>query len=140
MTTIFVPMAPVARPRQRYTQRAGKTISYTPSQHPVHTFKAAIAAAWHNTHSQPFAGPVEMSIIAFFPRPKSLQRKSKPQTRLWHDKRPDIENVAKSVLDALNGLAYHDDSQVASLTMAKYICGNSDTIGVEITVNQARRL
>lgn len=31
----------------------------------------------------------------------------------------DLDNLAKFVLDALNGIAYDDDSQVATLTCAK---------------------
>lgn len=36
-----------------------------------------------------------------------------------HIKKPDLDNMAKSVLDALNGLAYIDDSQIYSLTLFK---------------------
>lgn len=34
-------------------------------------------------------------------------------------KKPDADNVSKIILDALNGLAYHDDSQVVELTVKK---------------------
>lgn len=44
-----------------------------------------------------------------------------PQTK------PDIDNIAKSVLDALNGVAYIDDKQVYSLTCNKYFDTISDT-------------
>lgn len=44
-----------------------------------------------------------------------------PQTK------PDIDNIAKSVLDALNGVAYIDDKQVYNLTCAKYFDTISDT-------------
>ena len=35
-------------------------------------------------------------------------------------KKPDIDNVIKSVLDGLNGVAYEDDKQVVKLTANKY--------------------
>ncbi len=35
-------------------------------------------------------------------------------------KKPDIDNVVKVYADALNHLAYHDDSQVVSITCEKY--------------------
>lgn len=41
--------------------------------------------------------------------------------------KPDIDNIAKSVLDALNGIAYIDDKQVYNLTCAKYFDTISDT-------------
>ena len=33
--------------------------------------------------------------------------------------KPDADNIAKLVLDALNGVAYHDDSQVSALLVVK---------------------
>lgn len=36
-----------------------------------------------------------------------------------YDKKPDCDNLAKSVLDALNGIAYNDDSQITSLHVVK---------------------
>lgn len=33
--------------------------------------------------------------------------------------KPDTDNVAKIVLDALNGIAYHDDAQIVQLTVLK---------------------
>ena len=34
--------------------------------------------------------------------------------------KPDADNIAKSVLDALNGLAYADDKQIVTLVVDKY--------------------
>ena len=34
-------------------------------------------------------------------------------------KKPDVDNIAKNVLDALNGLAWSDDSQITSLSVKK---------------------
>ena len=42
--------------------------------------------------------------------------------------KPDTDNIAKSVLDALNGLAYGDDKQIVELKVRKYY-------GVEPYVN-----
>lgn len=48
--------------------------------------------------------------------------------------KPDLDNVAKAVLDALNGIAYIDDKQVYSLTCAKFYDFESDTDYLEINV------
>ena len=34
-------------------------------------------------------------------------------------KKPDVDNVIKIILDALNGFAWHDDSQVVNLQIEK---------------------
>ena len=47
-------------------------------------------------------------------------------------KKPDCDNIAKIVLDALNGIAYHDDAQVAELTVIKTY-SRAPRVLVEIT-------
>ena len=39
--------------------------------------------------------------------------------KLLPAKKPDTDNIAKAILDALNGLAYYDDAQIVELTVAK---------------------
>ena len=34
--------------------------------------------------------------------------------------KPDTDNIAKSILDSLNGIAYLDDKQVIKLVVEKY--------------------
>ena len=38
----------------------------------------------------------------------------------WYQKKPDIDNIAKAVLDCLNGVAWIDDNSVASLKIDKF--------------------
>ena len=46
-------------------------------------------------------------------------------------KKPDIDNVVKVYADALNGIAYHDDTQIVSLVCEKYY---SDQPRVEVKI------
>lgn len=41
-------------------------------------------------------------------------------------KKPDIDNVLKAVMDALNGAAYVDDKQVVSVTCRKYYAADGE--------------
>ena len=56
--------------------------------------------------------PVRISITAFF-------KKAKSNKGIYAIKKPDIDNIAKIVLDGLNGIAYNDDSQVIYISAAK---------------------
>ena len=59
--------------------------------------------------------PLEISILALFPIPKYVSRKTKERMlngRLFPTKKPDADNIIKVILDALNGLAYQDDAQI----------------------------
>lgn len=63
-----------------------------------------------------FGGPVKVSIIY-------SRQLAKSNPKFWAFRqdlgKPDLDNVAKLVLDSLNGLAYADDSQVVEIRMAK---------------------
>ena len=48
-----------------------------------------------------------------------------------YTKKPDADNIAKIILDSLNGLAYKDDSQVSALMVLKDY-GTENKIIVEL--------
>jgi len=49
----------------------------------------------------------------------------------------DLDNVAKSVLDGLNGIAYQDDGQVVELLVKKHKVTNTADERVEIEIRKA---
>ena len=76
---------------------------------------------------EPTSEPLEVHISAFFVRPKS-NKKKEPVTV-----RTDLDNIAKSILDALNGLVYVDDRQVVRLHASKE-WGDVERVWVQIKV------
>lgn len=61
------------------------------------------------------SGPVAVRWCAFFPPLQSdirARKRDKIQSRVAHIKTPDKDNIEKLLLDALNGIAFLDDSQV----------------------------
>lgn len=136
MTTITVPGEPIARPRQRVGVIAGKARTFTDAAHPVHSYKAAIRLAWQATGAEPIDGPCTVNIEAVFSRPASKRWKTRPMPSYPHTSRPDCDNVAKSVLDALNGLAYRDDSQAFIVTVTKRVASGDEVPSTEIVVTE----
>lgn len=61
--------------------------------------------------------PVSVCISIWRPLPKSRPKKVSTEPDTY---KPDADNIAKAVLDALNGLAFEDDRQVVSLSVIKY--------------------
>ncbi len=59
-------------------------------------------------------GPIMMTLGFMMPRPKSM-----PKKVIYHTKKPDVDNLAKSIKDALQGIIYKTDSQIISLTVSK---------------------
>lgn len=66
-------------------------------------------------------GPVELVAMFTFARPKSHygKRGIKPSAPAEHAQRPDIDKLARALLDALTSIAYTDDSHVTLLTLGK---------------------
>ena len=69
-----------------------------------------------------FNGPIEAFITVYVKMPTSWSRKRRAESMgkpPFNIKTPDLDNAAKSILDALNGLAYKDDKQVVSLDISR---------------------
>lgn len=67
--------------------------------------------------------PLEVHIIAYYEIPKSVSKKKKQDmldNKIYPTIKPDTDNIAKSILDSLNGIAYKDDKQIVSLKVDKY--------------------
>jgi len=57
-----------------------------------------------------------MTVVCVFPRPKAHYRKSgelRPDAPVWYASAPDVDNCYKYVADALNGVFWRDDRQIA---------------------------
>lgn len=80
--------------------------------------------------------PLVVAIFAHLEPPQSASNIKK--TRMLNQeeyplKKPDVDNVAKIILDALNGIAYRDDKQVVTLIVKKLYAGES---GVGVTISE----
>lgn len=137
----FVPGLPVAQPRQRIRVRSGKgrvfAQNYTPSDSPVNAFKAAVKLlAGSSWSGSPIDGPVRLDLDFVFPRPRAMIWKSKPMPRLRHSKKPDRDNLEKSVMDALKGLVWIDDAQVCDGEVRKFIASGDEKAGVLVKITE----
>lgn len=92
--------------------------------------------AWHA--SQVYAGPVLTGALAVdiefvMPRPASCPKRSTPAAT----KRPDLDKLARAVLDALSGLVWHDDSLITDLHPTKRLAEIGEQSGAHITVKES---
>lgn len=72
-------------------------------------------------------GPLKADLMFFYSRPKVSSK-----SRVLKDSKPDLDNLVKAVLDALNGICYDDDSQIVDLRAAKRY-DEDDSIILDIT-------
>ncbi|GIG63672.1 hypothetical protein Lfu02_80440 [Longispora fulva] len=66
--------------------------------------------------TEPHLGPVQVLAVLTVPKPKSAPKR----IQTWPSKRPDVDKLARAILDALTDAGvWHDDAQVVELTAVK---------------------
>jgi len=119
-TYIWLPGQPVGKGRPRFT-RTGRV--YTPDK--TRKFEHRLAATASNymiLHQlEPTNKPCRVIIRAQFEIPKSWTKAKKAQAinNEIYPGRPDIDNIAKIVLDSFNSVVFEDDDQVYDLRVVK---------------------
>lgn len=69
----------------------------------------------------------EIDVLVAVPKSDSKAKKqAKIEGTIRPTVKPDCDNLAKSILDSLNGLAYQDDKQVVELSIKKYYAENAE--------------
>lgn len=118
--TFSVPGDPVPQPRPRITTRGKHGHAYTPASHPIHAYRAAIAAAARAAGATPTdAAPLTLIVDLVFERPKSHFLKRGLKADAPKLPRADCSNCLKGIEDALNGVAWVDDTQVGRVVVEK---------------------
>lgn len=118
--------------RPRWSSRSGRV--YTPSA--TEAAELTIHAAWvaaHGVEWREWRGPVEVRIVV---SREVAKRATKREEGKLVCSKPDLDNTAKLVLDALNGTAWNDDSQVVQLHVIRKCRGPKGakaSIYIEVT-------
>ena len=116
--TFSVPGDPVPQPRPRVSTAGGFARAYVPAKHPVHAYRQAVAAAAQAAGLTETGDPLNVVIDAVFGRPKSHLTKSGVKPTAPTLPRPDVDNIGKAVLDALQDVM-GDDTNVSRLVVEK---------------------
>ena len=124
----------VGKQRPRTVRSGGTTLTYTPQK--TRDAEELIAWHWRAKHGDAGArheGPVAIMITVHRELAKSNPKKWEGRADMG---KPDLDNVGKLVLDALNGIAYPDDSHITNLVICKAsrrAHGNGN--GISVIVN-----
>ena len=118
---------PMAKQSFRTTRTGNKYLDASVIKYRKAIRNMAIAQM-RNQKAEKIEGAVNMNIIFAFRRPKSLSKKERtvPKTT-----KPDIDNLTKAILDALNGIAWNDDAQIAEIS-ARKVWSKQNQIKIEI--------
>lgn len=85
-------------------------------------------------YGRKYEGAISIEIWAFMKVPKSASKKKRElmlTNRIRPTKKPDIDNIAKIILDGLQGKAFEDDKQVVEIRAHK-VYSNEPKVAVEV--------
>ncbi len=125
MIKFTVPGEPVAKGRPRFSTRGGYARAYTPKK--TRDAEQIIACEAVKACPAPLLGSLVLTINIYRSIPKSFTKAKTAEAlagKLHPVTRPDLDNYIKIVLDALNGVAYHDDSSVVYIVAGKWYSDN----------------
>jgi len=125
---------PMAKQSFRTTRTGNKYLDASVIKYRKAIRNMAIAQM-RNQKAERIEGAVNMNIIYAFRRPKSLSKKERNEIdggkTVPKTTKPDIDNLVKAILDALNGIVWQDDAQVTQINIQK-IWSAKDQIEIEI--------
>ena len=138
---LVIPGKPTPLPRGRPVARgaSGRGRMVYPAAYTAWYRGARVLAHRAACGIQRPTGPCEVIVCATWARPRN--RPAFVPVEVWatgerirRPCRPDADNVAKAVLDLLNGVAYDDDGQVCSLGVSAWYAGKGETPMTSVTV------
>lgn len=120
---VVIPGEPKAKARPRFSRSSGRAYTPAATEQAEQSFQsrswvALREAGW----TEPHKGPISVEVVCVLAVPASWAKAKKAQAlsgELSPTGRPDVDNYAKLVMDALNGIAWVDDAQVVQLSVGK---------------------
>jgi len=117
--SFIVPGEPQGKQRPRWSPVG----TYTPTK--TLNYEAYIKEMFAISYPEftPLEGELTMKLEMWLTIPKSASKKKRnlmEERLIKPTKRPDIDNTIKTVLDALQGLAFRNDSQIVTVAASKF--------------------
>jgi Holliday junction resolvase RusA-like endonuclease len=126
----IIPGEPCGKGRAKFARRGNFVSTYTPDK--TILYENLVKACFVGEYTEK---PLSVEIFIYHSIPKSTPKKyigDMLKGKIRPTKKPDIDNICKVILDALNGVAYKDDTQVYHLEATKRY-GEIPSVEVYIT-------
>lgn len=131
---IVIDGKPMGKQRPRFNSKTGNT--YTPDK-TVNYENWVKLCYQQQCDGEKLTGKITASIMAYYPIPKNTSKIKKNYMLLGIErptKKPDVDNIAKVILDSLNSFAYDDDKQIVTCVISKWYGENPR---VEVILEEA---
>lgn len=126
---------PQGKGRPRFSTVAGHVRTRTPDQTVLYENMVKTEYRIQSGKRFPDDAMLDVRIFAFYAMPKGVSKKKRQamlDRKLRPTKKPDADNIGKVICDSLNGIAYHDDAQIADMMVRKFY---SDTPRVIVSIS-----
>lgn len=136
MIEITIPGEVVAKGRPRFSRQGGAVRTHTPTK----TLNYERVVKMYALQQKPkdiLVDAIEVSVCIHRVPPKSWSKVRQEKAIAGEIKpvtKPDVDNYAKAVLDALNGIIFKDDNQIVKLTVSKQYSEEAKAV-VQITAS-----
>jgi Holliday junction resolvase RusA-like endonuclease len=134
MFTVYGTPTPKGRPK--FSTRGKFPVAYTPEKTKAYEFEVGMMALAAMGGSKPLEGALEAFIYVTFAVPESYSKKRLEACLNGsekHTKKPDLDNVAKCVIDGMDKIVFDNDSQITSIHATKVY---GEVAKVEVMVRQ----
>jgi Holliday junction resolvase RusA-like endonuclease len=136
IVTFTVNGSPHGKGRPRFRRFGNFVQTYTDAKTKSYETLVKEAAKQAMGSSPPLEGPVRLDCIVRLSVPKSYTKKRTDaclKGSEWPIKKPDWDNVAKSVADAMNDVVFLDDTQIVIARIVKIYAAEA---GVDVKVSE----
>jgi len=131
-----VPAVPVAQPRPRAVIRGSHAgVVGAATKHPIYAFKAAVMAAFRSVYQGPPVDDCDIALTLIFVMPRAGKCRGEGR-QPYRVKRNDFDNLAKSVADALNQLAWADDGLIHAAYVERWYAAADEAAHVDVTIRR----
>ena len=133
MNKFTIPIEAQSKQRARTFIRNGKSCTFTPKKtvNFENFVKMYVNSQPHKYYDSEL---LFMSIKIFLPLPKAKYRKRNPVDEQFCKGRRDLDNMVKSIKDALQGVLYKNDNQICEMYLAKYYAAQGEPGRIEIEI------
>ena len=138
MVTFEVPGDPHGKGRPKFARRGNFVQTYTDKKTASYEDLVRFHANIAMVDLAPLESAVAVYIYIKLAVPKSYSKKRTEACLSGLErptKKPDWDNVAKSICDAMNGIVYMDDTQIVDAHVTKVYAANA---GVEVGVKEIK--
>ena len=134
MFQLTIPGNPIPQKRPKFSSRGKFVQVYNPGKKDQDVIKILLKQIWEH---EPISDPVELDITFYMPIPKGTSKikyKEMVSDQINHVKKPDVDNLLKTVLDCMNDIVFEDDRQVHKITANKRY-GETPRTEIKVTLN-----